>query len=432
MGRPGSCIREIAGGQRRAEVGFARFLRNRAVTIAALSRAAASRTAARVAGRDVLAIQDTSEIILGGAKVRAQGFGPLGKGGNLGGVLLHPVLTVDAQSGELLGLADVSVWNRDKGKVGWRADRSIGDKESQRWLNGARRAGEVLDQAARITVVSDRESDIYSDFAHKPGNVELIVRAEHNRRVEGGKLLFDRADDLPEAERLLVDVPAAPGRAARAATLAIRFGAVTILRPESGMPTADIRALPRAIDLRLVDIRELDAPVGVAPIHWRLLTTHEVEHIGRARLMLDLYRRRWIIEEFFRTLKSAGFQIEAAEIGDPDAMMKLVALAAIAAVTVTQLARARDNPSGQSLEDAFDAADQPLIEAICADYQGPNPTRRQTNPHPQGAMAFATWVIARLGGWTGYYGKPGPRVLNRGLRKFHAIKYGASLVSRNV
>jgi hypothetical protein len=432
VARPGSCIREIAGGQRRAEVGFARFLRNRAVTIAALSAAAASRTAARVAGRDILAIQDTSEIILGGAKVRGKGFGPVGKGGNLGGVLLHPVLAVDARSGELLGLVDVSVWNRDKGKVGGRADRSIGDKESQRWQNGARRAGEVLGQAARITNVSDRESDIYGDFAHKPDNVDLIVRAEHNRRIEGGKLLFDHADGLPEAEQLLVDIPAAPGRAARKATLALRFGAVTILRPESGMPAADIKALPKSIDLHLVDIRELAAPDGVEPIHWRLLTTHEVEHVGRARLMLDIYRRRWIIEEFFRTLKSAGFQIEAAEIGDPDAMMKLVALAAIAAVTVTQLARARDNPSGQSLEDAFDAGDQPLIEAVCADYQGPNPTKRQTNPHPKGTMAFATWVIARLGGWTGYYGKPGPRVLNRGLREFRAIKYGAILVNRNV
>ena len=47
-------------------------------------------------------------------------------------------------------------------------------------------------------------------------------------------------------------------------------------------------------------------------------------------------------------------------------------------------------------------------------------------------MAYATWVIARLGGWTGYYGKPGPRVLNRGLQQFHAIKYGATLASHNV
>jgi len=369
---------------------------------------------------------------LGGKKVRAKGFGPVGRGGNLGGVLLHPVLAVDAQSGELLGLADISVWNRDEGKAGPRADRSRPDKESQRWLNGARRAGEVLAQATRITVVSDRESDIYEDFARKPDNVHLLVRANHNRRIDGGKLLFDHADGLPEAGRFVVDIPAAPGRAARNANLALRFGAVTIRRPESGMPAADIKVLPKTVDLYLVDSSEVEAPDGVEPIHWRLLTAHTIENIGQARLMLDFYRKRWIIEEFFRTLKTAGFHIEAAEISDPNAMMKLVALAAIAAVTVTQLIRARDNPSGQSLIDAFDEGDQPLFEAISADYEGPNPTKRQTNPHPKGTLAYATWVTARLGAWTGYYGKPGPLVLSRGLRQFYAIKYGARLVTGNV
>jgi len=104
----------------------------------------------------------------------------------------------------------------------------------------------------------------------------------------------------------------------------------------------------------------------------------------------------------------------------------------IAAVTVTQLIRARDNPSGQSLADAFEESDQPLIEAISIDYEGPNPTERQRNPHPTGTLAFATWVIARLGAWTGYYGKPGPRVINRGLQEFYAVKYGAKLATKDV
>ncbi len=43
------------------------------------------------------------------------------------------------------------------------------------------------------------------------------------------------------------------------------------------------------------------------------------------------------------------------------------------------------------------------------------------------AVAFATWVIARLGAWTGYYGKPGPATLARGLQKYHAVKYGARM-----
>ena len=39
----------------------------------------------------------------------------------------------------------------------------------------------------------------------------------------------------------------------------------------------------------------------------------------------------------------------------------------------------------------------------------------------------AAWAIARLGGWTGYYGKPGPRVMRRGLDDFQRIKYGTTL-----
>ncbi len=157
------------------------------------------------------------------------------------------------------------------------------------------------------------------------------------------------------------------------------------------MPTADLKQLPETVELHLVDIREIDAPKGMEPIHWLLLTSHMIEALGQARLMLDFYRKRWIIEEFFRTLKSAGFRIEDAKMSDPAAFMNFAALAAIAAVTVTQMVRARDNPSGQLLADAFDPDDQPLLMAICKDYEGETPTERQKNPHPPDTLAFATW-----------------------------------------
>jgi hypothetical protein len=57
-------------------------------------------------------------------------------------------------------------------------------------------------------------------------------------------------------------------------------------------------------------------------------------------------------------------------------------------------------------------------------------TAKHNNPHPKGSLAFASRVCARLGGWTGYYGKPGPIVMLRGLTEFHAIKHGWRL--RNV
>lgn len=424
--RPGSCIRRLAGTRAR-EIQFTRLLRHAAVTAAEMAAYAAEGTAGRVAGRDVLAIQDTSELVLGGRRARANGFGPVGGGGALGGLLLHPVLAVEAGSGALLGLVDAKVWNREGGRVSARRARAIADKESQRWLDGAARAGEVLAAAAQITVVADRESDIYEQFARRPDNVDLIVRACQNRRIEmpSGKaasaLLFSFIDALPEQGRLAITIPAAPGRPARVAQLALRFSPIVLRKPLHG--AAD--DLPNTVALTAVDIRETSPPAAGEPVHWRLLTTHAVTDLGAARRVLDLYRRRWIIEEFFRTLKTAGFNLEDADIGDPPAMINFAAAVTVAAVTVMQLVQARDGTTGQSLTDAFDPADQPILEAVSATLEGN--TDRQKNPHPKGSLAFAAWVIARLGGWTGYYGKPGPRVMRRGLNDFHRIKYGTIL-----
>ena len=116
---------------------------------------------------------------------------------------------------------------------------------------------------------------------------------------------------------------------------------------------------------------------------------------------------------------------EDADIGNPPAMMNFVAAASVAAVTIMQLVQARDGNTRQKLADAFDPDDQPILEALSTQLEGD--TERQKNPHPKGSLAFAAWVIGRLGGWTGYYGKPGPLVMRRGLEDFQRIKYGATL-----
>jgi hypothetical protein len=392
---------------------------------------AAERTAARAVGRDVVVIQDTSELALGGRRAKANGYGPVGKGGALRGLLLHAVLAVDAGTGGVLGLVDAKLWNRKGGKVTDRRSRGTPQKESQRWLDGTMRAGEVLAAAAHITGVSDRESDIYEHFARRPDNVHLIVRACQNRKIETDDadqmdLLFPHVDGLPEQGRFEVKIPAAPGRKARTTELAIRFSRLVLRKPLHGA-AAD---LPATIALTMVDVRETSMPQDGKPIHWRLLTTHAVTNLGEARRILDLYRIRWTIEEFFHTLKTAGFNIEAADIGDPKVMIKFAAAATVAAVTVMQLVKARDGTTDQGIADAFDPADQPILEALSTQLEGK--TARQKNPHPRGSLAFAAWVIGRLGGWTGYYGKPGPRVMRQGLDDFQRIKYGTTLRLENV
>jgi hypothetical protein len=381
-------------------------------------------TAKRVAGRDIVVVQDTSELALGGRRARKNGYGPVGKGGALGGVLLHAGLALEIGSNALLGLVEAKVWNRDKGKAAARRSRATKDKESRRWLDVAARSGDVLSAARSITVISDRESDIYEHFAWRPSNTHLIVRACQNRSIEAdedGSLLFPFIDGLPEAGRIRLKIPAAPGRKERIARFAVRFSPVELRKPLHGAA----RDLPATIGLTLVDVREVSAPENGKPVHWRLLTTHTVTSMGEALRIVDLYRMRWSVEEFFRLLKTAGFDIEAADIGDPQVMIKLVTAVAIAAVTVMQLVKARDGTTDQQVTDAFEPDDQPILEAVSVRLEGA--TALQKNPHPKGSLAFAAWVIARLGGWTGYYGKPGPKVMRRGLDDFRRIKYGTTL-----
>lgn len=403
---------------------FTRFLRNRAVTATEMARQAGALTAQRVAGRDVVVIQDTSELALGGRRARQAGYGPVGKGGALGGLLLHPVLAVEADSGALLGLVSLQVWNRTGGKVTARRKRATAEKESQRWQDGVQQASDVLALARSITVVSDREADSYELFARRPADVQLIVRACQNRRIDtaSDELLFTFIDRQPEHGRYAATIPSAPGRQERRTELAVRFARAELCRPLNGADPA----LPATAGVTLVDVREVSPPDdGSEPVHWRLLTTHAVATLAEARRVIELYRQRWMIEEFFRTLKTAGFDIEAADIGNPQAMVNFVAAATIAAVTIKQLVQARDGKTNQRLSDAFDPDDQPILEAVSAKLEGK--TERQRNPHPRGSLAFAAWVMARLGGWTGYYGKPGPQVMRRGFEEFRAIKYGATL-----
>jgi hypothetical protein len=427
VARPGSCVRRLAGTRAR-EIQFTRFLRNPSVTGAEMSAHAAERTAARAAGRDVVVIQDTSELSLGGRRAKANGYGPIGKGGALRGLLLHTVLAVDAKTGAVIGLVDAKVGNREGGKVKSRRLRKTAQKESQRWIDGTTRAGEVLAAADSITGVSDRESDIYEHFAARPSNTHLIVRACQNRQIKtkGDQpgLLFCHADDLPENGRFTAKIPAAPGRKARVAELAVRFFSVVLCKPKH------LHDLPATLTLTMVDVRETSRPENGEPIHWRLLTTHEVTSLGRACRIIELYRLRWTIEEFFHTLKTAGFDIEEADIGNPQVMIKFVTAATVAAVTVMQLVKARDGTTDQTLAEALDPADQSLLEAASTQLEGK--TARQKNPHPKGSLAFAAWVMARLGGWTGYYGKPGPQVMRRGLDDFQRIKFGSTLGRQNV
>jgi Transposase DDE domain len=140
--------------------------------------------------------------------------------------------------------------------------------------------------------------------------------------------------------------------------------------------------------------------------------------------LAGLYRHRWQIEELFRTLKTRGFDIERVTIAEGP-FKKLAAAALVAAVSVLQLVQERDGRAKRPLEDVFHLDERQALEAVSASLEGK--TERQKNLHPKGSLAYAAWVCARLGGWTGYYGKPGPIVMLRGLHQFRAIQHGLAL-----
>ena len=409
LGGRGVRVRRL-GKDRAGEIRLTRFLHNPAVTVTEMVATAAARTCTRITGRHVLAIQDTTMV-----RSAAEGTG----------VALHPVIAVDAVDGTLFGLVDARFFIRQGGQRNERRERDLAQKESGRWLQAAQRAAELAAMgAACVTVVSDREGDIYEDFADKPGAVETLVRAGQDRRLADGSHLFAKTRMLSEAGHMAVDLPAAPGRRARTAIVSLRFCKVEIARPKHRTSGARA-ALPRSVSLSLVEASEINPPAGVDGAHWRLLTTHAVNDVADARRIVDFYRQRWTIEQLFRTLKTQGFNVEALRQAEDGPFERLVAASLIAAVTVLQLVRERDGTAKRPLEDAFDPDDRPALEVISADLEGK--TVKQKNPHPKGSLAFAAWVFARLGGWTGYYGKPGPVVILHGLTRFQAIKHGWAL-----
>ena len=249
-------------------------------------------TAGAVAGRHVLAIQDTSEIGFNTTGQRTRGLGEIGKGRSRG-ALLHAMLAVDAQDGACLGLVGGAIWTRPGRITVAHSRRELADKESKRWLDTARRARTVLDQAACITVIADRESDIYAEWASLPTQAASVTRVMHDRALADGGTLYQAADRLSVTDTRTIDCePRTSGR--RALTRpALRSG------PAQASPPTGLKGLPDAVSLTLVEAVEPIRPTASSRA-WRLLTTHPIAKEAAAWQIVDWYKKRWLIEQLFR------------------------------------------------------------------------------------------------------------------------------------
>jgi hypothetical protein len=420
-------MRRLARGQRALEVGFGRFLANPRVTVDGLIKGWGDQTASAVAGRHVLALQDTSEINFHTRPGRRRGLGKIGKGSGRG-ALLHGMLAVDADTGNCLGLVGGQVWTRRGTVKVAHQKRPTSKKESQRWSSTAEQGKSVLASAAMVTVISDREGDIFSAWGTVPApNFHMIARSMHDRRLANGEGLYAAAERFALTTTRAVTLLEREGkRAARVANLTLRFGKVELARPTK---TRD-RDLPKSVTVTLVEVIERDPPRGTEAVHWHVLTTHDVADAEAAWQIIDWYKLRWVIEQFWRLLKLQGLKLEDSQIETADRLLKLVAIAAKAAVITLQLLQARDGPDSEPASIAFGEEEIAVLERLNSELQGE--TALQKNPHRQASLRWAAWIIAKLGGWDGYPSSkpPGPITFKHGLEEFHAVAKGWSL--RNV
>ncbi|WP_341850325.1 transposase [Rhizobium sp. WSM4643] len=162
-------------------------------------------------------------------------------------------------------------------------------------------------------------------------------------------------------------------------------------------------------------------------MHWLLLTTHWLSSPADAWQIVAWYKQRWMIEQFFRVMKNQGFKIEDSQLHLAARLEKLVAIAAKAAAIVLQLVQARSGGDHQPASLTFTAAEIDTLAALESRFKGT--TKLQSNPHSKASLAWAAWIIAKLGGWNGYASAkpPGPITFFNGLKYFRAVADGWAL-----
>jgi hypothetical protein len=407
----------MAQGDWAAYMAYWRFVNNPQVTTDKIIEGWSLQTPAAASGRHVLAIQDTSEVKFDTRRGQRRGLGKVGKG-NARGVLVHAMMAVDADSEVCLGLTGGQVWTR-KGKVKKPHEmRDLADKESARWVTTAEQGCKVLASARMITVVNDREGEFFAHWALTPGdNVHLLTRAMHDHALIDGSTLYQAVERARFCDKAVIDLPQRIDRRGRQAHLSMRFGTVVLKRPKR----PGVKGLPEGVKVSFVEVVELHPPKGAEPIHWLLLTSHSLGTAADAWRIVSWYRQRWVIEQLFRSMKSQGLRIEDSQLESAEGLVKLVAIATKVACTVIQLVQARNG--GEELPAAFVFTPEEIeaLRAINKTLKGR--TELQKNHHRPNTLAWAAWIIARLGGWTGYasHRPPGPITFHNGMARFQNI-----------
>jgi Transposase DDE domain len=418
------------------QIAYYRFLENENVTISELLRSLSDHCEQQVEGRHVLALSDTSEVNLQShsGRLKPEGLGVVGNNKDVG-FFIHPTLVLDAESGFPLGLSDIQLWTRDAVRLQKKdkkyQEMPIEKKESYKWLASAERSQRCFSvgEAKTVTHIGDREADIYEEWATVADDKNhVLIRVRNNRRLlEKTDSLYSKLAKQPCAGMYTMSITAEPrtGRTAREALMTVRFTQVQIQKPDY-LKADDY---PSRISLYAVEVEEVNPPEGEEAVHWRLMTTHQVSSMEQALQIVQWYRWRWRIEQLFATLKLAGLDIEATQLESVEAIQRLTVLALSVAIRTLQMVEGRENID-LSASITFSLEQQDCLNDIEPTLQGK--TKKQQNPYKRGSLPWAIWIIARLGGASGYrsQGLPGMPTLVKGLRRFESIFEGWNL-SRN-
>lgn len=416
---------------RKVLVSNLRLLNNVRVDPKLLIAGLTAHTGVVTAGRHVIAISDTTDFNFShhAGKIKEGELGPVGNKHGLG-FNMHLTLVLDRPSSMPFGIGDLKTWIRpvDAPRSDEKRIRKmpIEEKESYRWIGSAEATKDNLPDAEHILIIADRECDIYQFMQRIPNErTDILVRASYDRKLDGEGYLFSHLDSLAPQLTYEFEAQQTQGRTAHTARMELRFCTVKLRKP-------DKRKNPdnRRVTINVVDARELPATVhqGQEPIHWRLYTTCKVETPQDALQIVQWYRQRWIIEQFFRTLKSQGLNLEQSQLETGSALIKLAITASEVALKTLQLVAARDGSKEVDAKVVFTAVQLRIIAGMLPGYEGK--THKQKTPYKKETLAYAAWVIARMGGWKGYASEapPGPITMRSGLEKLGNIEQAFRLI----
>lgn len=373
----------------------------------------------------VLIAQDTTTLNYS-AHPLTEGLGPIGsRPKGVVGLMVHDSMAFNPE-GTALGLIDVQCWARDPkayGKKHLRHELSIEEKESQKWLVALRKviAAKKYCPETMLVSVGDREADIYELFhlaVSEGDGAHLLVRAEQDRLLADGQgHLWEQMEREPVAGTQVLSVPRRANRAARLARLEVRFKEVKLKPPQLKRRLAELK-------LWAILAQEIDAPDGVEPLKWMLLTTVAVESFPDATEKLLWYSRRWGIEVYHRTLKS-GCKIEERQLGSADRLEACLAIDMVVAWRIFHLTKlGRETPEVPCTVFFEDSQWKALY---CFVHQQPTP------PKEPPTLREAVRMVASLGGFLGRKGdgEPGTKSLWIGIQRLDDIEATWKFMAQN-